>query len=236
MTAHPQQMLKSISAFIAFNELNCFLSPISIPPLFIPEHSFLSTPQYPFRFHIQNYNPDKAPDSYNEAIIRPDKDIWIAMMQQEKDSLEHRGAFERIMPIPKDCKAISVQWTLAHKYNPDGSIKCSKEKARLVVQGFSQQEGIDFMETYAPVVKLTSMRIILAYANYHDYEIMSFDVKTAFLHAKLDYLLIVPVHVDDGLIITNSTPLYGWFINQLTPDLEIINTGPVSMYLGNRIT
>ena len=47
------------------------------------------------------------------------------------------------------------------------------------------------METYAPVVKLTSMRIILAYANYHDYEIMSFDVKTAFLHAKLDYLLYV---------------------------------------------
>lgn len=49
-------------------------------------------------------------------------------------------------------------------------------------------------------------------------------------------LLIIPVHVDDGLVITNSTPLYGWFINQLTPDLEIINTRPVSMYLGNRIT
>lgn len=121
MTAHPQQMLKSISAFIAFNELNCFLSPISIPPLFVPEHFFLSTPQYPFRFHIQDYNPDKAPDSYNEAIIRPDKDIWIATMQWEKDSLEHRGAFEQIMPIPKDRKAISVQWTFAHKYNPDGS-------------------------------------------------------------------------------------------------------------------
>ena len=50
---------------------------------------------------------------------------------------------------------------------------------------------MDFAETYAPVVKLTSTRLILAYANYHDYEIMSFDVKTAFLHTKLDYLLYI---------------------------------------------
>jgi len=170
-------------------------------------------------------------------------------------------------------------------------------------------------EIYAPVVKFTSARIILAYANYHDWEIMSFDVKTAFLHAKLDYLLyakqipgfpvadpqtvlcllvaiyglhqsayefyifllklllrlglhrseldhsvfigrwtssphssipmpadgkplflIVPVHIDDGLAITNSTPLYNWFIAQLTPDLEVVDMGPVAMYLGNRIT
>ena len=111
------------------------------------------------------------------------------MMQQEKDSLEHYGAFEWVISIPKDCKAISICWTFTHKYNPDRSIKCGNEKARLVVQGFSQCEGIDFTETYAPVIKLTSTWLILAYANYHDYDIMSFDVKTAFLHAKLNYLL-----------------------------------------------
>ena len=49
-------------------------------------------------------------------------------------------------------------------------------------------------------------------------------------------ILIIPIHVDDSLIVTNSTPLYNWFINQLTPDLEIMDTGPVSMYLRNRIT
>ena len=61
----------------------------------------------------------------------------------------------------------------------------------MVAQGFSQREGIDFVETYAPVVKMTSTWIILTYANFHDCEIMSFDVKTTFLHAKLDYLLYV---------------------------------------------
>ena len=71
------------------NELNSLLLPTlspTSPPL---DHSFLSVPQYPFRFRIQDYDPDKAPDSYNEAIARPNKAVWIAAMQQEKDSLEH---------------------------------------------------------------------------------------------------------------------------------------------------
>ena len=292
-------MIESVSAFIAYNELNLLLppNPISTPP--ISECSFLSTPRYLFHFRIQDYDPDKAPNSYNEAIAQPDKDIWLAAMQREKDSLEKRGAFKQIMPIPKDCKAIGVRWTFAHKYNPDGSSQC---------------QGIDFEETYAPVIKISSMWIILTYANYHDLEIMSFDVKTAFLHAKFNYLLyakqipsfpeanpltalwllvalygfhqsaykfytfflkllihiglshseldhfvfighwifsphssismplsgkplilIVPIHVDDGLVATNSTPLYHWFINQLTPDLEIVDTELVSMYLGEWI-
>lgn len=247
----------------------------------------------------------------------PDKDVWMVAMQWEKDSLEHRGSFERVTPIPKDRKPIGVRWCYTFKYHPNGSIRRGQEKARLVAQGFSQREGVDFKigEIYAPVVKLTSAQIILAYASFHDYEIMSFDVKTAFLHAKLRYFLyakqipgfpeadpqtvlcllvaiyglrqsayefyilllklllhlglvrseldhsvfigrwaspphasipmpsdskplflIVPVHVDDGLAVTNSTPLYNWFIDQLTPDLEIIDMGPVAMYLGNRIT
>ena len=114
-------------------------------------------------------------------------------MQQEKDSLKHRGSFEQVTPIPKDHKPIGVQWCFTFKYHPDSSIQQGQEKLRLVAQGFSQQEGVDFClgEIYVPVIKLTSMQIIFAYANFHDYEIMSFNVKTAFLHAKLDYLLYV---------------------------------------------
>jgi Reverse transcriptase (RNA-dependent DNA polymerase) len=69
-----------------------------------------------------------------------------------------------------------------YKYNPDGSIITGKETARLVAQGFSQQPE-DYGGTYAPVVKLTSICIVLAFANRFNYKIMSFDVKTAFLHA-----------------------------------------------------
>jgi len=82
------------------------------------------------------------------------------------------------------------RWTYDYKYNPDGSIIRGKEKARLVAQGFGQRPE-DFGETYAPVVKLSSVRILLAFANHHDLDITSFDVKTAFLHARLPYDIFV---------------------------------------------
>ena len=110
-------------------------------------------------------------------------------MQREYDNLESRKAFERTT-LPPGRKAIGVRWTFDYKYHPDGSIIRGKEKARLVAQGFSQRPE-DYGETYAPVVKLSSVRILLAFANQYDLEIMSFDVKTAFLHARLPYSIFV---------------------------------------------
>jgi hypothetical protein len=86
--------------------------------------------------------------------------------------------------------AIGVRWTYNYKYNPDGSIIVRKEKARLVAQGFSQCLE-DYGETYTPVIKLTSVHILLAFANNYDYEMMSFDIKTAFFHAQLPYSIYV---------------------------------------------
>jgi len=50
-----------------------------------------------------------------------------------------------------------------------------------------------------------------------------------------DLILLVPVHVDDGLAVTNSIPLYTWFITELCKDIEVVDMGPVSLYLGIRI-
>src|ERR1700678_1805824 len=110
-------------------------------------------------------------------------------MQRELDSLEERKVFERTT-LPPGCKAVGVRWTYDHKYNPNGSVIRGKEKAWLVAQRFSQRAE-DFGKTYAPVVKLSSIHILLAYANHFDLEIMSFDVKTAFLHARLPYDIFV---------------------------------------------
>jgi len=60
-----------------------------------------------------------------------------------------------------------------------------RNKARLVAQGFSQIEGIDFGETYAPVVRLESIRILLAYASHHNFKLQQMDVKNAFLNGPL---------------------------------------------------
>ena len=255
----------------------------------------------------------KPPESYHEACSRPDSAVWREAMEREMASLRSRNAFEPTI-LPPGRKAIGVRWVYTFKYNPDGSIIKGKEKARLVAQGFSQRPE-DFDETYAPVAKMTSIRIILAYAAANDLEIMASDVKTAFLHCRLrseifcrqipgqplpdpklvlrvlvalyglrqsafefyslllscfnslgmrrcevDHAVfygtwatpphpsvpplpsgvplfaIVPVHVDDGLIVCNSLPLYSWIISELQKTIEIIDMGPASLYLGNRIT
>lgn len=148
---------------------------------------FLSAP-LPF-LRNRSWDLSKPPNSYHEATTRPDNTAWMMAMRREVDSLDQRKAFERTV-LPPGRKAIGVRWTYDYKYNPDGSIIRGKEKARLVAQGFSQRPE-DFGETYAPVVKLSSVRILLAYANHYDLEIMSFDVKTAFLHARLPYDIFV---------------------------------------------
>ena len=276
------------------------------------EQCFLSAP--PLFIRHRPYDLSKPPNSYHEAINRPDRSAWLAAMQREVDSLEERKAFERTL-LPVGRKAIGVRWTYDFKYEPDGSIIRGREKARLVAQGFSQRPE-DFDATYAPVVKLVSVRVLLAYANQHDYEIMSFDVKTAFLHARLSYsiyvkqipgypeddpktvlrllvalyglrqsayewytmlssifstlglscceadhavfvgrwsappdssvtmpasgvplVLIIPIHVDDGLAITNSTSLYNWFVREISKKVDFVCLGPVTntRYLGQRI-
>jgi hypothetical protein len=120
-------------------------------------------------------------------IVQSDAPIWCAAMQCEINSLEEQGVFE-CTTLPAGQKAIGCCWVYAYKYNPDGSIIRGKEKARLVAQGFSQRPE-DYGSTYAPVAKMTSIRIVLAHAAHHDWEIFSFNVKTVFLHAALTILI-----------------------------------------------
>lgn len=102
-------------------------------------------------------------------------------MQREFDSLTTRKVFTP-EPLPPGRKAVGVRWVYDFKLHPDHTIIRRKEKARLVAQGCGQLPE-DYGDTYAPVVKLVSIQIILAWAAHHDHEIMAFDVKTAFLHA-----------------------------------------------------
>nr|GEZ45207.1 zinc finger, CCHC-type [Tanacetum cinerariifolium] len=80
--------------------------------------------------------------------------------------------------------ALGCKWILKRKMKVDGSI--DKYKARLVIQGFRQKEGIDFFDTYAPVARITTIRLLLALAAIHDLVIHQMDVKTAFLNGDLD--------------------------------------------------
>ena len=142
----------------------------------------------PSSFHgSRSFDLSKAPLSYSEAVARPDASVWQAAMDRERLSLQDMGAFEET-DLPPGEKAIGLKWVFAHKTDEFGVHIKGKEKARLVAQGFNQRPG-QFDETYAPVAKMASIRILLTWAAVHDLEIFQFDCKTAFLHAKLRHTL-----------------------------------------------
>ena len=133
--------------------------------------------------HFVSKSPDlsKAPRTFSDAMARPDADAWRAAMDREKTSLKEMGAFEEV-DLPKGERTIGLKWVFAYKKNSEGVNIL--EKARVVAQGFNQKPG-QFDETYAPVAKMTSIRILLTWAAVRDLDIYQFDCKTAFLHAKI---------------------------------------------------
>ncbi|GJX69005.1 retrovirus-related pol polyprotein from transposon TNT 1-94 [Tanacetum coccineum] len=89
-----------------------------------------------------------------------------------------------LVPQPRNMKIIGTKWVFRNKLDENGIV--SRNKARLVAQGYNQQEGIDYDETYAPVARLESIRILLAYACALDFKLFQMDVKSAFLNGFIN--------------------------------------------------
>ena len=98
-------------------------------------------------------------------------------------SLKENEVWEMV-ELPKDRKTVGSKWVYKLKSGPDGSIE--RYKARLVAQGFSQKYGTDYDETFCPVVRLESLRTMIALAVQHGLKLHQIDVTTAFLNGKLD--------------------------------------------------
>ena len=79
---------------------------------------------------------------------------------------------------PQDARFIGTKWVFRNKQDDQGIVV--RNKARLVAKGFSQVEGLDFGETFAPVARLEAIRILLAYASHHEMKLYQMDVKSAF--------------------------------------------------------
>ncbi|KAK1579119.1 hypothetical protein QYE76_016956, partial [Lolium multiflorum] len=108
---------------------------------------------------------------------------WVEAMHEELNNFK-RNKVWTLVKKPKECRnVIGTKWIFKNKQDEFGNIV--RNKARLVAQGFSQVEGIDFGETYAPVARLESIRILLAYASHHNFKLQQMDVKSAFLNGPL---------------------------------------------------
>ena len=88
------------------------------------------------------------------------------------------------MPRPQNRKVIDTRWVFRNKLDEEGIV--TRNKARLVAKGFSQAEGIDYDETFAPVARLEAIRMFLAFAAHSNFKVYQMDVKSAFLNGELD--------------------------------------------------
>jgi hypothetical protein len=135
------------------------------------------------------------PCSVSEALKEAQSLEWKDAIEKELNFLWNMGTFTIVDALPPERKAIESHLVFKIKRLGDGSIECYK--ARLVAQEFSQIPGLDFDETYAPVVKLTSIRILCALAVRLKLHFHHLDVDTAFFNGELDEELYM--HLPQGI-------------------------------------
>ena len=123
-----------------------------------------------------------VPQSYSEAVKGPNAKEWLQGISEEMNSLRKNQTWS-LVELPKGRKALGSKWVLTIKDKADGT---KRYKARLVVKGFMQEAGVDYQETFAPVIKIQSLRILLGVGNQRGMHIHQMDVKTAFLNGVLE--------------------------------------------------
>ena len=134
--------------------------------------------QYSYCFSFE-----EDPKTFDEAMRSRDVAFWKEALNDEMDSIMGNNTWV-LSDLPHGCKPLGCKWIFKRKMKVDGTI--DKFKARLVIQGFRQKPGTDYFDTYAPVARISTIRLLIAFAAIHNLIIHQMDVKTAFLNGDLD--------------------------------------------------
>ena len=129
---------------------------------------------------------EDVPATYDEAVNGHEKAEWRSAINEELRSLESNLTWRSINK-PPDAKLLRTKWVFKRKEEPDNSIRF---KARLVACGYQQKAGVDYTETYSPVARLATIRIVLAVGLQNRYQFRHLDVKTAFLNGNLEETIL----------------------------------------------
>ncbi|KAL4383566.1 hypothetical protein GQ457_15G010160 [Hibiscus cannabinus] len=130
-----------------------------------------------------NVGAENDPESFSQAMSCNESKLWYDAMKDEMNSMKNNEVWD-LVSLPDGVKAIGCKWVFKTKKDSKGNIE--RYKARLVAKGFTQREGIDYTETFSPVSKKDSLRIVLALVTQFDLELQQMDVKTAFLNGDLE--------------------------------------------------
>ena len=135
-----------------------------------------------FISYITLNEPIKIPLSVKEALESPQRNEWQEAIERESKSLQKNNTWE-IVPKPENITLLGTKWVFKTKSTDTGE---TKYKARLVVQGFAQNKGIDYDETFAPVARYSSIRYLLAFAVQNKMKITHLDIETAYPNGELE--------------------------------------------------
>lgn len=133
----------------------------------------------PYFQSLCNFSAIKEPASYDEAV---QNSHWLQAMAQELKALHDNHTWNLVI-LPLGKKAIGCKWVYKVKFNAQGEVE--RYKARLVAKGYTQQEGLDYQETFSPVVKMVTIRVVLSLAAMHVWSLHQMDVFNAFLQGDL---------------------------------------------------
>lgn len=123
------------------------------------------------------------PKSFKEAMTSTERDLWKKAADEEIRSHQENNTWT-VMPLPPNRVSIPSGWNFKIKTDKDGQPK--RRKARFFAKGYRQIKGIDFQESFAPVVRYDSLRVLMAIAAMQDLELVQLDVATAFLNGDID--------------------------------------------------
>ncbi|CAI7856407.1 unnamed protein product [Closterium sp. NIES-54] len=164
-------------------------------------------------FAFAFFSPVEMPGesaTLKEALKSSDAEEWKKAMESELKSIEENGTWE-LVELPEGRKAITSKWLFKIKSDADGKIECYK--SRLVAKGYQQKEKVDYKELFAPVVKPTTLRTLLAGAAIKGWVVKQMDVTTIFLNGVLEEEFFMAqlegFDDDSGRVLKLKKALYG---------------------------
>ena len=126
---------------------------------------------------------ENDPVTFSQAMNDVNSDKWLEAMKDELKSMVHNEVWD-LVELPEGHRKVGCKWVFKTKRDSCGNLE--RYKARLVAKGFTQKDGVNYKETFSPVSKKDSFRIIMALVAHYDLELHQMDVKTAFLNGNLN--------------------------------------------------
>jgi hypothetical protein len=147
-----------------------------------PIANYVSTqgPPDSLKTFMNDISTNHVPTGVEEGMKNPK---WTQAIREEMEALMKNKTWN-LVALPRGKKIVGCKWVFYVKYKADGSVE--RYKARLMAKGYTQVYGVDYQETFSPVAKLNTIRVLLSIAANLDWPLLQFDVKNAFLHGDLE--------------------------------------------------